>query len=71
MTFTFQVHTFDELFTINLEHEKFRGGHLLKGRLNNSSIYIGPNCSKYYLSNYTMTKRHKIRQNTAGKSEIV
>ena len=30
-----------------MEREKFRGGHhLLKGRLNNSSIYIGPNCSE-------------------------
>lgn len=37
----FQAHTFDELFTVR-EREELLKRHLIKGRLNNSSIHIGP-----------------------------
>ena len=45
-----QVHTFDELFRINARRDQLRC-QVLKGRLNNSSVYLGPrrSCCKFRL----------------------
>ena len=51
----FQVHTFDELYAMEANREMYRH-QLLKGRLNNSSLYLGPR-SKFFFVKLILRKK--------------